>query len=92
MSTPRALVIYCVDVDCCAPWLGTYGGKKSDVSSISCGLSGANVGLERLLQLFEKHGIKGTFNIPGHTLESFPKQMAKVRDAGHEMCVCFISA
>lgn len=62
-------------------------GKTTDVSSISRGLFGANVGLDRLLEFFERHGIKGTFNIPSHTLESFPKQMAKVRDAEHEMCV-----
>jgi len=38
-----------------------------------------------LLALFAKHDIKGTFNIPSHTLESFPEQMKGVRDAGHEI-------
>jgi hypothetical protein len=27
------------------------------------------------------------FTIAGHSLETFPEQMAAVRDAGHEMCV-----
>jgi hypothetical protein len=87
---PRAIVLYCVDVDCCAPWLiQSDPANSTDVSSISRGLFGANVGLDRLLALFEKHDIKATMNIPSHTLESFPEQMVKVRDAGHEMCVVF---
>lgn len=82
----RALVAYCVDLDCCAPWLCTGTGKPDDATSLSRGLFGANVGLDRLLKFFKTHGdIKATFNIPSHTIETFPERVAKVRDAGHEM-------
>lgn len=81
----RALVAYCIDVDCCAPWFCTGNGKPIDSSSLSRGLFGANVGLERLLKFFRKNNIKATFNIPSHTIESFPEQVVKIRDAGHEM-------
>lgn len=37
------------------------------------------------MKLFDKYGIKTTWFIPGHSLESFPEEMAAVRDAGHEI-------
>jgi peptidoglycan/xylan/chitin deacetylase (PgdA/CDA1 family) len=37
------------------------------------------------LKLFEKYGIKTTWFIPGHSLDTFPEECAKVRDAGHEI-------
>lgn len=45
------------------------------------------IGTLRLLKLFDKYNIKATWFIPGHSLETFPEQMAKVRDAGHELSV-----
>ena len=74
----KALIAYCVDVDCCSPWLSMGDGKQPDASTMSRGLFGANVGLDRLLKFFDKHNIKGTFNIPSHTIESFPTQIRKV--------------
>lgn len=35
--------------------------------------------------MFDKYKIKTTWFIPGHSLESFPEDMAAVRDAGHEI-------
>lgn len=35
--------------------------------------------------MFEKHNIKATWFIPGHSLETFPEECAAVRDAGHEI-------
>jgi peptidoglycan/xylan/chitin deacetylase (PgdA/CDA1 family) len=65
------------------------------------------VGVPRLLKLFEKYNMKTTWfvrdprksspqgeharvdhkrlQIPGHSLDTFPEEMAKVRDAGHEI-------
>lgn len=43
------------------------------------------MGTRRLLKFFDKYGIKTTWFIPGHSLESFPKEMEEVRDAGHEI-------
>jgi len=74
-----------VDADCCAPWFCTGDGSPTDSSSLSRGLFGANVGLARLLKLFDRHGVKATFNIPAHTIESFPERVVGIRDAGHEM-------
>lgn len=43
------------------------------------------MGVERVLKLFAKYDMKTTWFIPGHSLETFPKEMAAVRDAGHEI-------
>jgi len=80
----RVLIGFGVDVDAVAGWLGSYGGEDS-VSDISRGLYSGEVGVPRLLKLFKKYAIKTTWFIPGHSLETFPAQMAAVRDAGHEI-------
>lgn len=43
------------------------------------------MGTQRLLKLFDKYKIKTTWFIPGHSLDTFPEDMAAVRDAGHEI-------
>ena len=39
----------------------------------------------RLLQLFDRWGIKTTWFIPGHSIETFPKEMKEVHKRGHEI-------
>ncbi|KAJ8584753.1 carbohydrate esterase family 4 protein [Rhizopogon salebrosus TDB-379] len=73
-----------VDVDAVAGWLGSYGGEDSPLD-ISRGMYAGEVGVPRLLKLFDKYNIKTSWFIPGHSLETFPKEMAAVRDAGHEI-------
>ena len=38
-----------------------------------------------MLKLFADNNIKASWYMPSHTILSFPEQMAKVRDSGHEM-------
>lgn len=78
------LVSYGVDIDAVAGWLGSYGGEKSP-NDISRGVFAGKVGVPRLLKLFEKYGIKATWFIPGHSLESFPDECRAIMDAGHEV-------
>ncbi len=73
-----------VDVDAVAGWLGSYGGEDSP-DDISRGLFAGEVGSMRLLKLFERFGIKTTWFIPGHSIETFPEQMQAVAAAGHEI-------
>lgn len=81
----KVLVGYGIDVDAVSGWINTQTGQKADVTNMSRGIFGATVGVNRLLKMFEKYNIKASWFVPGHSIESFPKQMAKVRDAGHEM-------
>lgn len=78
------LCAYGVDVDAVAGWLGSYGGEDSP-DDISRGLFAGEVGSPRLLDLFAHHDIKTTWYIPGHSIETFPKEMKAVADAGHEI-------
>ena len=73
-----------VHVDAVAGWLGSYGGEDSP-DDISRGMFAGEVGSPRLLQLFERFGIKTSWFIPGHSIETFPEQMKAVAEAGHEI-------
>ena len=73
-----------IDVDAVAGWLGSYAGEDSP-DDISRGMFSGEVGSMRLLKLFERLGIKTTWFIPGHSVETFPDEMKAVVDAGHEI-------
>jgi len=73
-----------IDVDAVAGWLGSYGGEDSP-DDISRGLFAGEVGSPRLLKMFGRLGIKTTWFIPGHSIETFPREMKAVADAGHEI-------
>ncbi|KAF2763925.1 glycoside hydrolase/deacetylase [Teratosphaeria nubilosa] len=83
-QSARVQVCISVDIDAVAGWLGSYGGEDS-TSDISCGLFAGTLGVCHLLKLFDKHGIKTTFFIPGHSLETFPEECRMVVDKGHEI-------
>lgn len=79
--------IFCaigVDVDAVAGWLGSYGGENSPCD-ISRGLFAGEVGVPRLVKLFDRLGIPTSWFIPGHSIETFPTQCKTVVDAGHEI-------
>ena len=70
-----------VDVDAVAGWLGSYGGEDSP-DDISRGMFAGEVGMPRLVNLFKRLGVKTTWFIPGHSIETFPEQTKMVVDAG----------
>lgn len=72
-------------MDAVANWINTCDGSPQNPTNVSRGIYGATVGIDRLLKLYSKFNIKATFFSPAHSIESFPKQLAKVRDAGHEI-------
>jgi len=79
--------IFCafgIDVEAVAGWIGSYGGEDSP-DDISRGLFAGEVGTPRLVNLFKRFGIKTTWFIPGHSIETFPEQTAMVVEAGHEI-------
>ncbi|WP_375465379.1 polysaccharide deacetylase [uncultured Methylobacterium sp.] len=82
--TKDILIAYGIDVDAVAGWIGTYGGEDSPCD-ISRGVFAGEVGVPRLLRLFDRFGIKTTWFVPGHSLETFPAEMKAVAVAGHEM-------
>ena len=77
-------VCYGIDVDCVAGWLGSYGGEDSPCD-ISRGVFAGRVGIPRLLDLFDRYGIKTTWFSCGHSIETFSEQMKDVVARGHEI-------
>lgn len=75
---------FSVHVDAVAAWLGTFGGFDSP-HDISRGVFAGEIGSPRLLDLFDKLGIQTSWFIPGHSIETFPKEMAEVVKRGHEV-------
>ena len=86
MPDKEILCTFGIDVDAVAGWLGSYGGEDSPLD-ISRGMFAGEVGVPRLLQLLDRFGIKATWFIPGHSIETFPDQISAVAAAGHEIGV-----
>lgn len=69
------------DFDAVSPWI--FRGAVTP-TSLSRGEFGA-VAAGRLLKLLSGRGIRSTWFIPGHTIETYPEICASVHAAGHEV-------
>ena len=69
-----------IDVDAVAGWLGSYGGENSP-DDISRGMFAGEVGSLRLLELFDRWGIKTQLVHSWALIETFPQQMKAVAEA-----------
>jgi peptidoglycan/xylan/chitin deacetylase (PgdA/CDA1 family) len=77
-------VCFNVHFDAVSLWIGSFGGEDSPCD-ISRGVHAAKVGTPRLLDLLNRYNITTTWNITGHSIESFPKESEMVVQAGHEL-------
>jgi peptidoglycan/xylan/chitin deacetylase (PgdA/CDA1 family) len=84
MAKKKIMCAAGIHCDAVAGWLGSYGGENSPCD-ISRGVFGAEVGMPRMIELLRRLDLKATWFIPGHTIESFPKQTEAVAAAGHEI-------
>ena len=64
---------------------GFIARGQTSPSWISRGEYGPRVGAPRLLALLARYGIRSTWFIPGHTLETYPQACENVHAAGHEI-------
>jgi peptidoglycan/xylan/chitin deacetylase (PgdA/CDA1 family) len=76
--------VFGVDIDAVGGWLGSYSGEDSP-SDIQRGLFAGEIGVPRLLRMFQKYELPATWFIPGHSLETFPASTAQIVEAGHEI-------
>ena len=86
IETPKGKsVAVCLgwDFDAQSTWIG--GFKLKTPCHMSQGAFGAEVGVPRVLDLFEKYNIKATFFIPGHTIDTFPEICKEIVAKGHEV-------
>ena len=54
-------------------------------NDIQRGIFATEVGVPRLLRLFKKYDLQTSFFVPGHSLETFPREMDMIVEAGHEI-------
>src|SRR3954465_9177139 len=73
------------DVDAESGWLGTDPAYAGRLSTLSEGRFGVTRGLPRILEILDKHDIKGTFYVPGDTAERHTDAIKAVIAAGHEI-------
>jgi len=64
---------------------GFVARGQMSASWISRGEFGPRVGAPRLIELLGQYGIRSTWFVPGHTIETFPDACEKVLAAGHEI-------
>jgi len=67
------------------PRINTRNGNPVNPTDVSRGIFGATVGIDRLLRLWDKYSIKATWFTPAHSAESFPSQIRKIAEKGHEI-------
>jgi peptidoglycan/xylan/chitin deacetylase (PgdA/CDA1 family) len=79
---PQSTVCLTFDFDAMSVW---FGFPKTTPAMLARGEYGARVGVPRILDLLEREGLPATFFIPGHTIESFPDETARILEAGHEV-------
>ena len=89
-ARPHAIKIaLSIDFDAVSGWLGTGKTPDNNLADYSSGFFSARVGVPRLLKLFQKLKIsdKVTWAIPGHSMESFPKQTKAIVESGCEIAL-----
>ncbi|MCE2998963.1 MAG: polysaccharide deacetylase family protein [Betaproteobacteria bacterium] len=64
---------------------GFIARGQTTASWRSRGEFGPRVGAPRLLALFRQYGIRTSWYVPGHTIETFPAAVSAVVEAGHEI-------
>jgi peptidoglycan-N-acetylglucosamine deacetylase len=72
-----------VDFDAHSPWMGML--NNTNPSALSRGDFGVDVGVPRLLELFQRLDIITTWPTPGHDLVTFPAAIEAILDQGHEI-------
>ena len=59
----------------------------SDLSTMSHQAYGPRVGVPRILEVLDRHGVPGTFFVPGAAAEQWPGTVRSIAAAGHEVAL-----
>lgn len=79
---PSSTVCLSFDFDALSVW---FGFERTTPAMLNRGEFGARVGVPRILDLLDRHGVRATFFVPGHTVESFPRETETILERGHEL-------
>jgi len=77
----RHIACLTFDFDVISSWINRGLTTPTPISRGEFGL----VGAERIMALLERHGIRATWFVPGHTLDTFPEICRRIHDGGHEI-------
>ena len=85
MATQKEIQV-CINphFDAVALWIGSFGGENSPCD-ISRGVFAGKRGVPRLLDFFKHYGIRTTWHITGHSMESFPRAAGMIVESGSEI-------
>lgn len=85
--TRKIKILLSIDFDAVSGFLGTGASATNNMADYSSGYFAGQVGVPRLLKLFQKHKIssKVTWFIPGHSMETFPTQTKMILESGAEI-------
>lgn len=82
-----ATVLLSFDVDAEAPILAMGEHHATDLSAMSHQAYGPLVGIPRILELLDRHGVPGTFFVPGVTAQRWPQAVRSIAGADHEIAL-----
>ena len=78
---PRVCLTF--DFDAISIWPASFG--LATPTALSRGEFGARVAVPRILDVLRREGVRATFFIPGHTVETFPAVCRRIVEEGHEV-------
>lgn len=84
----KCAFLFCFDMDSDLIWynkLKTYENGSQFIKGASVGQYGPKRGVDRILNLLEKYGIKATFYVPGVNAVRNPEVVKRIVGAGHEV-------
>src|SRR4029450_11633106 len=79
---PASTVCLSFDCDALSVW---FGYANTTPAMLARGEYGARPGVPPVLELLDRPGIRATFFVPGHTVESFPGETQSILERGHEV-------
>lgn len=85
----KLYIAFSIDFDAVSGWLGTGAHPHNTTADYSQGYFSGHVGVPRLLKLFRRLGVadRVTWCIPGHSIETFPKQTRDIVASGAEIAL-----
>jgi peptidoglycan/xylan/chitin deacetylase (PgdA/CDA1 family) len=81
----RCPVMLTFDLDAELVWLDMDPSVADRPKTRSIGEYGPRRGVERILEVLGRHGIRGSFMIPGRNAETYPETVRAIAAAGHEI-------
>ncbi len=81
----RFPIILSFDVDGETLWTARDPENERRPVQLSMGQYGPRVGVDRILDLLGKHGLRATFFVPGKTAERYGDIVKSIHDLGHEI-------